>query len=77
VGSDVEVAVGGAAPSGGRKGPSLGERGRAAELASEAARAEGASLTRHRPWPARRSDRNAWLAASGAMLSKVQSKIAA
>jgi hypothetical protein len=24
----------------------------AAELASEAARAEGASLTRHRPWPA-------------------------
>jgi hypothetical protein len=28
-----------------------GERGRAAELASEAARAEGGSLTRHRPWP--------------------------
>ena len=31
-----------------------GGTGRAAELASEAARAEGASLTRHRPWPARR-----------------------
>jgi hypothetical protein len=28
--------------------------GRAAELASEAARAEGASPPRHRPWPARR-----------------------
>jgi hypothetical protein len=28
--------------------------GRAAELASEAARAEGASLTHHRPWPAAR-----------------------
>jgi hypothetical protein len=31
---------------------SPGGRGRAAELASEAARAEGASLPCHRPWPA-------------------------
>jgi hypothetical protein len=35
-------------------GGSRAGTGRAAELASEAARAEGASPPRHRPWPARR-----------------------
>jgi hypothetical protein len=37
----------------------LGRTGRAAELASEAARAEGASPPHHRPWPARRDPEQA------------------
>src|SRR5918993_3278338 len=53
VGNDVGVDVGndvGVKPPPAKRGQ--GGTGRAAELASEAARAEGASLTRHRPWPA-------------------------
>src|SRR5215218_10527791 len=46
-GNAVEVA----APQPGQVSPSPGEGDRAAELASEAARAEGVSPPRHRPWP--------------------------
>src|SRR5215211_3011271 len=52
VGNDVGVDVGndvGVKPPPAKGGQ--GGTGRAAELASEAARAEGASLTRHRAWP--------------------------
>src|ERR671911_627250 len=55
VGNDVGADVGndvGVKPPPAKRGQ--GGTGRAAELASEAARAEGASPPRHRPWPARR-----------------------
>jgi hypothetical protein len=55
VGISVEIRVGISVGVPGPQPPlSGGWTGRAAELASEAARAEGASLTCHRPWPARR-----------------------
>jgi hypothetical protein len=49
VGNDVGVDVGNDVGSSRPAKSGLGGTGRAAELASEAARAESASLTRHRP----------------------------
>jgi len=73
VGNDVGVDVGndvGAADSpAGRVSRVARAWSGAAELASEAARAEGASLTRHRPWPASRGPGQAvkdeWLRRAG------------